>query len=188
MQNFFDKWQPVFEVVVRLLGNGWRVNLLDDCPYRIKLTTPELKRYAITIREEKGRLAVYGFAESRQWRRNGARCTVSPSRGATGIADDICRKILIQAREDVEKAQEAEQAQRDRAGAGKIIKGMLSQLVKLDNWHDVLTGFQAENGLSGKITDHYNGYGLFVQGLNVEQLIKLTGVLKIYEYKRNKEK
>ncbi|RAP69706.1 hypothetical protein ACZ87_02863, partial [Candidatus Erwinia dacicola] len=42
--------------------------------------------------------------------------------------------------------------------------------------------------LSGKITDHYNGYGLFVQGLNVEQLIKLTGVLKIYEYKRNKEK
>lgn len=177
MQNFFDKWQPVFEVVVRLLGNGWRVNLLDDCPYRIKLTTPELKRYAITIREEKGRLAVYGFAESRQWRGNGARCTVSPSRGATGIADDIRRKILIQAREDVEKAQEAERQQRDAQEQEKIIKGMLSQLVKLDNWHNALTGFKVGNGLSGKITDHYNGYGLFVQGLNVEQLIKLTGAI-----------
>ncbi|EBR1018859.1 hypothetical protein BRQ86_13975 [Salmonella enterica] len=178
MKSFFQCWQPVFEVVARLLGNGWRVNLLDDCPYRIKLTTPELKRYAITVREEKGRLVIHGFVESRQWHGHGARCTVSPSRAATGIADDIRRKILIQSREDVEKAQEAERAQRDAQEQEEIIKGMLSQLVKLDNWHDALTGFKVGNGLSGKITDHYNGYGLFVQGLNVEQLIKLTGTIK----------
>ncbi len=53
MKSFFERYQPVFEIVARLLGNGWRVNLLDDCQYRIKLTTPELKRYAITVREEK---------------------------------------------------------------------------------------------------------------------------------------
>lgn len=128
MSNFFEKWQPVFEVSARLLGNGWRVNLLDDCPYKIKLTTPELKRYAITAREEKSRLVIYGFVESRQWLGNGARCTVSPSRGATGIADDIRRKILIQAREDVERVQEEEWAQRDAQEQEKIIKGMLSQL------------------------------------------------------------
>ena len=178
MQNFFEKWQPVFEVVARLLGSGWRVNRLDDCPYRIKLTTPELKRYAITAREEKGRLVIHGFVESRQWRGHGARCTVSPSRGATGIADDIRRKILTSAQEDVKKAQEAEKAQLDAQEQEKIIKGMLSQLLTLDNWHDALTGFKAENGLSGKITDHFNGYGLFVQGLSVEQLIKLTGAIK----------
>uniref|UniRef100_UPI0038F5F418 hypothetical protein n=2 Tax=Bacteria TaxID=2 RepID=UPI0038F5F418 len=60
----------------------------------------------------------------------------------------------------------------------KIIKGMLAQLVTLNHWHDALAGFKAENGLDGKITDHYNGYGLFVQGLSVEQLIKLTGAIK----------
>ena len=178
MQNFFEKWQPVFEVVTRLLGNGWRINMLDDCPYRIKLTTPELKRYAITVREEKGRLVIHGFVESRQWHGYGARCTVSPSRNATGIAEDIRRKILIQAQEDVTKAQEAEQKQRDAQEQEKIIKGMLAQLVTLNHWHNALTGFKAENGLDGKITDHFNGYGLFVQGLSVDQLIKLTGAIK----------
>lgn len=178
MQNFFDKWQPVFEIVARLLGNCWRVNLLDDCKYRIKLTTPELKRYAITAREEKGRLVIHGFVESRQWHGRGARCTVSPSRAATGIAEDIRRKILTTAPEDVTKAHEAEQKQRDAQEQVKIIKGMLAQLVTLNNWHNTLTGFKAENGLDGKISDHYNGYGLFVQGLNIEQLIKLTGTIK----------
>lgn len=178
MKSFFECWQPVFEIVARLLGNGWRVNLLDDCPYRIKLTTPELKRYVLTVREEKSRLVIHGFVESRHWRGSGARCTVSPSLNATGIADDIRRKILIHAREDVKKAQEAERDQQNAQEQEKIIKGMLAQLVKLDNWHDALTGFKAENGLNGKITDHFNGYGLFVQGLNVEQLIKLAGAIK----------
>lgn len=178
MQNFFDKWQPVFQVVARLLGNGWRVNLLDDCAYRIKLTTPELKRYAITVREEKGRLVIHGFVESRQWHGHGARCTVSPSRAATGIAEDIRRKILTTAQEDVTKAQEAEQKQRDAQEQEKIIKGMLAQLVKLNNWHDALTGFKADNGLGGKITDYCGGYAMTVQGLNVEQLIKLAGAIK----------
>lgn len=77
MKSFFERWRPVFEIVARLLGNGWRVNLLDDCQYRIKLTTPELKRYALTVREEKGRLVIHGFVESRQWHGYGARCTVS---------------------------------------------------------------------------------------------------------------
>lgn len=178
MNSFFERYQPVFEIVARLLGNGWRVNLLDDCPYRIKLTTPELKRYALTVREEKCRLVIHGFVESRQWHGHGVRCTVSPSRGETGIADDIRRKIFSTAQEDVKKAQEAEKAQRDAQEQEKIIKGMLSQLLTLDNWHDALTGFKAENGLSGKITDHFNGYGLFVQGLSVEQLIRLTGAIK----------
>ncbi|EIF9977376.1 hypothetical protein LF283_004927 [Salmonella enterica] len=178
MNSFFECYKPVFEIVARLLGNGWRVNLLDDCQYRIKLTTPELKRYALTVREEKGRLVIHGFVESRQWHGYGARCTVSLSRGATGIADDIRRKILSAAWKDVEKAQEAERAQRDVQEQEKIIKGMLSQLVTLNNWHNALAGFKAENGLDGKITDHFNGYGLFVQGLSVDQLIKLTGAIK----------
>lgn len=140
MKPFFERWQPVFEIVARLV--------------------------------------IHGFVESRQWHGHGARCTVSPSRNATGIAEDIRRKILTTAQEDVTKAQEAEQKQRDAQEQEKIIKGMLAQLVRLDSWHNALTGFKAENGLNGKITDHFNGYGLFVQGLSVEQLIKLTGAIK----------
>ena len=74
--------------------------------------------------------------------------------------------------------QEAEKKQLEGLEQERIIKGMLAQLVKLEGWHDSLTGFKANNGLSGKITDHYNGYGLFVQGLNIDQLIKLMGAVK----------
>ncbi len=42
-KNFFERYKPVFEIVCRILGNGWRVNLLDDCQYRIKLTSPDFK-------------------------------------------------------------------------------------------------------------------------------------------------
>lgn len=53
---------------------------------------------------------------------------MSPSRGAVGIADDIRRKILTTAQEDVTKAQAAERAQRDALEQDKIIKGMLASL------------------------------------------------------------
>ncbi|ENP7393672.1 hypothetical protein ACEC56_004913 [Salmonella enterica] len=39
MNSFFERYKPVFEIVARLLGNDWRVNRLDDCQYRIKLTS-----------------------------------------------------------------------------------------------------------------------------------------------------
>ncbi|EIE8195500.1 hypothetical protein LDR71_004435 [Salmonella enterica] len=39
MNSFFERYKPVFEIVARQLGNGWRVNRLDDCQYRIKLTS-----------------------------------------------------------------------------------------------------------------------------------------------------
>ncbi|EMX5816725.1 hypothetical protein AAHF61_005032 [Salmonella enterica] len=28
MNSFFERYKPVFEIVARLLGNGWRVNRL----------------------------------------------------------------------------------------------------------------------------------------------------------------
>lgn len=178
MNSFFKRYQATFEIVVRLLGNGWRVNLLDDCQYRIKLTTAELKRYVITVREENNRLIIHGFIESRQWRGNGARCTVSPSRGSAGIADDIRRKILIHAHEDIEKALEAERIKQEALEQDKIIKGMLSRLVKLESHYNAFTGYKAENGLQGSVTKRFDGYGVFIQGLSVEQLIKITGAIK----------
>lgn len=46
-KNFIDQYKPVFEMVSGLLGSGWRVNLLDDCLYRIKLTSNQFMGFSI---------------------------------------------------------------------------------------------------------------------------------------------
>lgn len=65
MNSFFEQYHPVFEVVCRILGNGWRVNKLDDCSSRIKLTSPQFKNYSVHIRMEKDRFSVVGSVDSR---------------------------------------------------------------------------------------------------------------------------
>lgn len=154
------------------------MNLLDDCQYRIKLTSPKFKNYSVHIRMEKQRLSIVGSVDSRSWRSPCYSCTVSPFRNPVEIAADIERKILANALQDVKKALECEnnlQAEREKT---RILKGMLSQLVQLENWYGTLTGFKVENGLNGQITEHGDGYGFLVRGLSLDQLIKLTGMVK----------
>lgn len=119
-----------------------------------------------------------GSVDSRNWRSPCYSCTVSLFRNPVEIAADIERKILANALQDVEKALECEkniQAEREQK---RILKGMLSQLVQLENWYGTLTGFKVENGLNGQITEHGDGYGFLVRGLSLDQLIKLTGMVK----------
>ncbi|ECP5502829.1 hypothetical protein FT916_13270 [Salmonella enterica] len=178
MENFFERWRPVFEVVCRILGNGWRVNLLDDCQYRIKITSPYYRNYSIHVRMEKGRLLIIGSVDSRYWHSPYHTCTVSPQRNAVGIATDIENKILIEAQKDIETAKLNEQDLRNKTEQKKIIKGMLSQLAKLDDWYGTFTGFKIDNGLSGNVYEHGHGYEMRVQGLNTDQLIRLMGLIK----------
>lgn len=103
-KNFFERYHPVFEIVCRILGNGWRVNLLDDCQYRIKLTSPQYKNYSIHIRMEKGRLVIIGSVDSRSWRSPYHTCTVSPVRNPVEIAADIEKKIMADALDNVDMA------------------------------------------------------------------------------------
>ncbi|EIY0405656.1 hypothetical protein ML566_005106, partial [Escherichia coli] len=77
MNSFFEQYHPVFEVVCRILGNGWRVNKLDDCPSRIKLTSPQFKNYSVHIRMEKDRFSVVGSVDSRSWSSPYHVCTLS---------------------------------------------------------------------------------------------------------------
>ncbi|ENO9982412.1 hypothetical protein ACCJ77_004371 [Escherichia coli] len=175
--NFFDQYRPVFEVVCRMLGRNWRVNLLDDCQYRIKLTSPDFRGFIITVRQEQGRLVLTGFVDSRLYRGTYFKCTVAPDRKPDAIAQTIERKILKDAADEISKAQDAEKSHQDAREQEQIIKGMLSRLVKLDSHYNAFTGFKSGNGLYGNITRRFYGYGLTVQGLSVEQLIKLTGIL-----------
>ena len=66
--NSFEQYHPVFEVVCRILGNGWRVNKLDDCSSRIKRRHRSLKLLCMHIRMGKDRFSVVGSVDSRSWR------------------------------------------------------------------------------------------------------------------------
>ncbi|MEG9385089.1 hypothetical protein [Morganella morganii] len=177
MSSFFEQNRLTFETVCRLLGNRWRVNLLDDCMYRIKLSSPELKGFIIMARPEKGRLKLSGFVDSRLYRGTYFTCSLSQSRKADVIAQTIERKILPDAPAELEKARIAEKNQQDALYRDKIIRGMLSRLVKLESHYNAFTGFKSDNGLHGSVTDHFDGYGLTVRGLNVDQLIRLSGLI-----------
>ncbi|ELF4568352.1 hypothetical protein RNG55_004585 [Salmonella enterica] len=178
MKSFFERWQPVFEIVSRILGNGWRVNLLDDCKYRVKLTSPQYKNYSVYIRMEKERLAIIGSVDSHNWRSPCYSCTVSPHRNPVDIAADIERKILVNALHDIEKYQEYERNLQTEQEKKRILKGMLSQIFQLESYYGALTGFKAENGLYGKITERGDDYDIDIRGMNIEQLVKLAGMVK----------
>ncbi|WP_025154755.1 hypothetical protein [Morganella morganii] len=177
MSSFFEQNRITFDIVCRLLGNGWRVNLLDDCQYRIKLSSPELKGFIITARPEKGRLKLCGFVDSRLYRGQYFTCSLSLSRNTNAIAQAIERKILPDAPAELEKVCIAEKREQDALYQDKIIKGMLSRLVKLESHYNAFTGFKSDNGLHGCISEHFDGYGLTVRGLSVDQLIRLSGLI-----------
>lgn len=180
-KSFFEKYSVVFDTVCRLLGNGWRVNRLDDCEYRIKLTSPVYRGFSIMIRNEKQRLHIGGSADSRLYRGTYYKCTLAQDRTAAAIARTIEQKILLNAAVELTRAKDAEKAHQKAQESDIIIKGMLSRLVKLEGHYNAFTGFTADNGLYGSINTHYDGYSMTVKGLSTENLIKLTGMIKLIE-------
>jgi hypothetical protein len=178
MTTFSEKYQPVFEVVCRILGNGWRVNKLDNYQHRIKLTSTEIRKYSIIIRLERERFFIVGSVDSLVWHGNPSVCTVSITRNPVGIANDISRKILANALDEIELLREHESALQEKQDKVRIIKGMLSQLLSISPWYGALTGFNADNGLAGKILQNGDDYEMVIRGLNVDQLIKVAVFIK----------
>ncbi|ELO5683064.1 hypothetical protein [Escherichia coli] len=177
MKNFFDHYLPVFEIVCRLLGNNWRVNIIDECEYRIKLTSPHFKNYSIHIRSENNRLAIIGSVDCSYWRSPCHKCTVSLKRNPVDIAGDIQRKILFSAQEEILTAQKYTEEKNNKKEHDKIVIGMLSRIVEITPYYNYLTGFKTKNGIHGAINENYSGYGIEFDGLDTEQLIKLVGFL-----------
>ncbi|WP_168403011.1 hypothetical protein [Erwinia amylovora] len=179
MKTFFEIYQPVFKIVCRILGNNWHVNLLDDCQHRLKLTSPQFKNYSVHIRMEKGRLAIVGSVDCRSWRSPCHSCTVSQQRNPIDIAGDIQRKILVTAREEVEQAINCDKERWYKREQEIIVKGMLAQQVPLTPYYNALTGFKTMNGVNGAVTENHSGYGLKIDGLTTDQLIKVVGFISI---------
>lgn len=87
------------------------MNKLDDCPSRIKLTSPQFKNYSVHIRMEKDRFSVVGSVDSRSWSSPYHVCTLSRKRNPVDIAANIERKILLNASQEVLQAIEYEKRQ-----------------------------------------------------------------------------
>lgn len=142
------------------------------------MTNQEGTEFLSTIRLERERFFIVGSVDSLVWHGNPSVCTVSLTRNPVGIANDISRKILANALDEIELLREHESALQEKQDKVRIIKGMLSQLLSISPWYGALTGFNADNGLAGKILQNGDDYEMVIRGLNVDQLIKVAGFIK----------
>ncbi|TNV16115.1 hypothetical protein FH968_19950 [Buttiauxella sp. B2] len=182
MQNtktFKDRYAPLFIKVCNFLGGGWRVDMLEmNNEHQIKLTAPNLRRYAISARQEKGRIVLSGHLEYRYYPYGeAAQCTVSLDRSPAAIANDIRRKILPGSAEQIAAASDYHQEQQAKKQHTMILKNMMAQQVTLTNHHNALTGFYNGRGIRGAVTEIGGGYGLMFDGLDTDQLIKIVGFI-----------
>lgn len=104
MKDFKESYQSVFEIICRCLGDNWRINLLiNDC-YRIRITSNMFIGFSLQVREEKNRFSIMGSFDSRIHRGNIYSCTVSKDRNPVHIAEDIKRKIISFSQDEISKA------------------------------------------------------------------------------------
>ncbi|WGL99768.1 hypothetical protein QE177_15015 (plasmid) [Arsenophonus sp. aPb] len=180
-KTFKSQYSSLFERVCIFLGNGWRIDKLEqNCAHRLKLTSANYRHYAIFARLENNRIILTGSIDYYYYRyAKSSQCTVSPMRSATAIAKDINRKILITAINEIKKANDYHQEKQQDDEHRQIVKGMLRRLVKLTPCWNTMTGFNTSNGIDGTIRESYKGYGVQFNGLTTEQLIKLIGFVSV---------
>lgn len=178
---FKSAYLPLFERVCSFLGNEWRINKLhQDEEHIIKLMNPILNNYSIVARKEKDRIMIYGSVDYYHYRYGKlAKCSVSLTRNASAIAEDIKRKILITAVDEISKASEYHQKKQEKKEQKRILRGMLAQQVKLESHYNAITGIVASSGIRGRVKEGYAGYNLKLYKLTTEQLIKIVGFVSM---------
>lgn len=179
MKNFNERYQSVFEIVCRCLGDNWRINLLNNDNYRIKITSNQFMGFSIHVREEKNRFTIMGSFDSRIHRGKIYTCTVSKDRNPAHIAEDIKRKIIAFAQDEIKQANESKVKAQEKKENDLIVKGMLSRLFTMHkSWQSgVIGSFKADNGLDGMIRKTGSGYKIEIDRLSVDNLIKLAGMI-----------
>ncbi|WGM08721.1 hypothetical protein [Arsenophonus nasoniae] len=176
-ETFKSAYLHLFERVCGFMGSGWRINKLhQDEEHLIKLMNPMLKNYSVVARKEKDRIMIYGSVDYYHYRYGKlAKCSVSLTRNASAIAEDIKRKVLITAVDEINKANEYHQKEQEKKEQKRILRGMLAQQVKLESYHNAITGMVASSGVRGRVKEDYDGYNLKLYKLTTEQLVKIVG-------------
>ncbi|MEX9975687.1 hypothetical protein AB7W84_19400 [Providencia rettgeri] len=183
MKNFNERYQSVFDIVCRCLGDNWRINLLDNDNYRIKITSNRFMGFSIHVREEKNRFTIMGSFDSRIHRGKIYTCTVSKDRNPVHIAEDIKRKIIAFAQNEISEAKESAAKEQEKKANDLIVNGMLSRLFTMHkSWQSgVIGSFKTDNGLDGMIRKTGSGYKIEIDRLSVDNLIKLAGMITTLE-------
>lgn len=176
-QTFKSKYLPMFAKVCSFLGDGWRIDTLDqDYDHRIKLTAPNYKKYSICARLEKGRIIITGSVDYQYYPYAiSSRCTVNICRNPRAVADDIRKKILPGALDMISEAMNHHRNERQEADHRQIVLSMLRHQVTLTNHYHALTGFNNGKGVMGVIKEVAHQYQISIDNLSTDQLIKLMG-------------
>lgn len=176
-QTFKSKFLPMFAKVCSCLGDGWRIDTLDqDYDHRIKLTASNYKKYSICARLEKGRIIITGSIDYHYYPyANSSSCTVAIDRNPRAVANDIKRKILPGALDMISAAVNHHYNERQEADHRQIVLSMLRHQVTLTNHYQALTGFNNDNGVMGVIKEVAHEYQVNIDRLSTDQLIKLMG-------------
>ncbi|WP_448805408.1 hypothetical protein, partial [Bacillus subtilis] len=110
-------------------------------------------------------------------------CTVSKDRNPVHIADDIKRKIITFAQNEIREAKESEAKAKEKKEQDLIVKNMLSRLFTMhSSWQSgVIGSFNSANGLDGTIRKTSSGYKIEIDRLSLDNLIKLAGMITMCE-------
>ena len=178
--SFSTRYIDLFTRVCAFLGEGWRLDRREpQYGHQILMMNPAFKHYAISARLEKNRIHLFGNVQKYSGCGEWSSCTVSPNRQPWEIAEDIRRKILVDAKRQIalyeKERAERQQKKDDRA----ILIHALSQLVKAERYSFYdghrLCSVEASNGIYGSVREGNSGFTLEVTKLSTDQLIKLVG-------------
>ncbi|ECO4313582.1 hypothetical protein AB0001_004784 [Salmonella enterica] len=183
--TFLKQYEAVFNRVCAFLGNGWKIDRRVEEEYRIFLVSPNYRHYSISARLEDNRIYLFGSVRNSKRGSGYSRCSVSPLRTPWGIADDIKRKILIDALSHIEEHESELTKVRLQEEERQNTVGLLSRLVEArrnSGYQSGLCDFRTSLGLSGKVDDAKGSlYRLEVEDLSKDQLIKLVGFVSTLE-------
>lgn len=176
--NFKQRNTDKFDLVCRILGEGWRINKLDEYDHQIKLTSPDYKHYSIFIREQKGRLIINGSVDYRYYSYSkGQSCSVSLTRPVRQLAADIKKKILTDAHERIAEAVSYRNKMKSNQDEDSQVKALLGKLVDVSDYYNRLCAFNHKKIRGSVDCRFYRDFDVEITNLDKEQLFKLMGFI-----------
>lgn len=178
---FSIRYLEFFNRVCAFLGDGWRVDRRDlENGHRILISNPAYQYFSITVRMTKGRFHIFGSVPKYtgcDW----SSCTAAPNRQPWEIAEDIRRKILVNARRQIQLYMAEKTERQKKIDSREILIHSLSKLVRATRYSDYnrsgLCSLEAPNGIYGGVKESNHGYSLELSRLSTDQLIKVIGFI-----------
>lgn len=178
--TFNEKYSSFFDAVCVFMGGDWRVNKIKSHDCRIFLLSPSSKEYCLSIGMEKNKFRITGYADSKVFRSSFNACSLSPTRSAEAIAEEIKKRIIFDMSDRVEQVRRCVNEETEKKGEKSLIKNLLNKFFSLSSYSGKWLYFVSENnGIRGNIATHKkNEYSLNIERLTADQLIKVSAFIR----------